>query len=42
MCPEEKILVGHNKVAKQLLIVLFKKNTDAATESGEAVTGGAL
>ena len=45
MCREEKkILIRHNKVAKQLLntVVLFQKNTEAATGDAEAATGGVL
>ena len=40
----KKILIRHNKVAKQLLntVVLFQKNTEAATGDAEAVTGGVL
>ena len=39
---KKKILVRHNKVAKQLLHSTFVKNTEAAIGGAEAVTGGVL
>ena len=41
MCREEKLLVRHNMVAKQLFNY-FKKNTEAATGCAQAVTGDVL
>ena len=41
MFREKKLLVRDNKVAK-FLIVLFKKNTEAATGGAEAVIGDVL
>ena len=50
MCQEEKIIsIRHNKVRNSYFlkkivieIVLFKKNTEAATGDAQAVTGGVL